>query len=138
MVMPIVEVLVEENASQPMSSPRWPGLWWCQLAAVRAEEESHVPRQSRILRVLDERYPEDQGLLRSDARARGDRRERHAQASPRRRRHGPVYPKENHEPASFTVLNFPVPDIDRAADELTKAGVEFERYEGSNQDERGI
>src|SRR3989475_7253115 len=49
-----------------------------------------------------------------------------------------IYPKENHEPASFTVLNFPVPDIDRAADELTKAGVEFERYEGSNQDERGI
>ena len=62
-------LLLEENASQPMSSPRWPGLWWCQLAAVRAEEESHVPRQSRILRVLDERYPEDEGLLRSDARA---------------------------------------------------------------------
>ena len=49
-----------------------------------------------------------------------------------------IYPKDNHEPASFTVLNFPVPDIDRAADELTKAGVEFERYEGANQDERGI
>jgi catechol 2,3-dioxygenase-like lactoylglutathione lyase family enzyme len=49
-----------------------------------------------------------------------------------------IYPKDDHQPASFTVLNFPVPDIDRAADELTKAGVEFERYEGSNQDERGI
>ena len=49
-----------------------------------------------------------------------------------------IYPKENHEPASFTVLNFPVGDIDQAVDMLTKAGVEFERYEGANQDERGI
>ena len=49
-----------------------------------------------------------------------------------------IYPKENHEPASFTVLNFPVADVDSAVDQLTKAGVTFERYEGSNQDERGI
>ncbi len=49
-----------------------------------------------------------------------------------------VYPKEGHEPASFTVLNFPVEDIDRAVDALAKAGIEFERYEGFQQDERGI
>ena len=49
-----------------------------------------------------------------------------------------IYPKDNHEPASFTVLNFPVTDIDAAVDGLTKAGVEFERYEGAGQDERGI
>jgi catechol 2,3-dioxygenase-like lactoylglutathione lyase family enzyme len=49
-----------------------------------------------------------------------------------------IYPKDNHEPASFTVLNFPVKDIDAAVDGLTKAGVEFERYEGAGQDERGI
>ena len=49
-----------------------------------------------------------------------------------------IYPKENHEPASFTVLNFQVPDIDQAVDSLTKAGVQFERYEGASQDERGI
>jgi catechol 2,3-dioxygenase-like lactoylglutathione lyase family enzyme len=49
-----------------------------------------------------------------------------------------IYPKDNHEPASFTVLNFPVADIDRAVGELTAAGVEFERYEGIDQDERGI
>jgi len=49
-----------------------------------------------------------------------------------------IYPKENHEPASFTVVNFPVADVDSAVDQLTKAGVTFERYEGSNQDERGI
>jgi catechol 2,3-dioxygenase-like lactoylglutathione lyase family enzyme len=49
-----------------------------------------------------------------------------------------IYPKDNHEPASFTVLNFPVKDIDQAVDKLTKAGIRFERYPGSNQDERGI
>jgi catechol 2,3-dioxygenase-like lactoylglutathione lyase family enzyme len=49
-----------------------------------------------------------------------------------------VYPKDNHEPATFTVLNFPVADIDRAVDQLTAAGVRFERYEGAGQDERGI
>ncbi|TMB83017.1 MAG: VOC family protein [Chloroflexi bacterium] len=49
-----------------------------------------------------------------------------------------IYPKENHEPASFTVLNFPVSDVDAAVDSLTKAGVTMERYEGFNQDERGI
>jgi catechol 2,3-dioxygenase-like lactoylglutathione lyase family enzyme len=49
-----------------------------------------------------------------------------------------IYPKENHEPASFTVLNFPVDDVDTAVDRLTQAGVEFERYEGGEQDERGI
>ena len=52
-----------------------------------------------------------------------------------------VYPKgEAHEPASFTVLNFPVEDIDAAVDELAARGVEFERYEGTEieTDEKGI
>jgi predicted enzyme related to lactoylglutathione lyase len=49
-----------------------------------------------------------------------------------------IYPKQNHQPASFTVLNFPVANIDQAVDELAKAGVQFERYSGLNQDERGI
>jgi predicted enzyme related to lactoylglutathione lyase len=49
-----------------------------------------------------------------------------------------IYPKDNHEPASFTVLNFPVEDIDQAVDRLAQAGVQFERYEGSGQDERAI
>jgi hypothetical protein len=46
--------------------------------------------------------------------------------------------KDNHEPATFTVLNFPVSDIDKAVDALIEAGVRFEKYEGSGQDERGI
>lgn len=49
-----------------------------------------------------------------------------------------IYPKPNHEPASFTVLNFPVKDVDAAVDELTRAGVRLERYEGFEQDDRGI
>ena len=49
-----------------------------------------------------------------------------------------IYPKDDHEPASFTVLNFPVADIDIAVDELAAAGVVFERYEGMPHDARGI
>ena len=49
-----------------------------------------------------------------------------------------VYPKPNHEPATFTVLNFPVGDVEAEVDRLTAAGISFERYPGMNQDERGI
>jgi catechol 2,3-dioxygenase-like lactoylglutathione lyase family enzyme len=49
-----------------------------------------------------------------------------------------VYPKDDHVPATFTVLNFPVADIDAAVDRLAAAGVTFERYDGFDQDERGI
>jgi predicted enzyme related to lactoylglutathione lyase len=50
-----------------------------------------------------------------------------------------LYAKPNHTPASFTVLNFPVDDIDAAADELKAAGVSFEKYEGEIEtDEKGI
>ncbi|HXH88269.1 MAG TPA: VOC family protein [Gaiellaceae bacterium] len=49
-----------------------------------------------------------------------------------------VYPKPDHTPASFTVLNFPVEDVDAAVDRLTEAGVRFERYEELGTDEKGI
>jgi catechol 2,3-dioxygenase-like lactoylglutathione lyase family enzyme len=49
-----------------------------------------------------------------------------------------VYPRPDHSPATYTILNFPVDDIDQAVDELTGRGVQFERYEGIEQDERGI
>jgi predicted enzyme related to lactoylglutathione lyase len=51
-----------------------------------------------------------------------------------------IYPKgDDHQPATFTVLNIQVDDIDRAVDELAAAGVAFERYgEEAGQDERGI
>ena len=51
-----------------------------------------------------------------------------------------VYPKADHEPASFTILNFPVADIEPAVEALSGRGVEFERYEGTEieTDESGI
>jgi catechol 2,3-dioxygenase-like lactoylglutathione lyase family enzyme len=49
-----------------------------------------------------------------------------------------VYPKPNHTPADYTILNFPVDDIDKAVDELASRGVQFERYDGFEQDEKGI
>ena len=49
-----------------------------------------------------------------------------------------VYPKDDHTPASFTILNFPVDDIEKAVDELTSRGVVFERYPGTDTDEKGI
>jgi catechol 2,3-dioxygenase-like lactoylglutathione lyase family enzyme len=49
-----------------------------------------------------------------------------------------VYPKPGHEPASYTILNFQVNDIDAAVDELTRRGVRFERYDGMGQDDKGI
>jgi catechol 2,3-dioxygenase-like lactoylglutathione lyase family enzyme len=49
-----------------------------------------------------------------------------------------VYPKPDHVPAGFTILNFPVDDIEAAVDALTERGVEILRYDGIPQDERGI
>lgn len=49
-----------------------------------------------------------------------------------------VYPKDNHEPAIFTILNFRVDDIDQAVDQLKSRGVAFETYEGFEQDDKGI
>jgi len=50
-----------------------------------------------------------------------------------------IYPKPGHTPASFTVLNFQVDDIEAAVAELTKRSVQFERYEGDlKTDEKGI
>jgi predicted enzyme related to lactoylglutathione lyase len=47
-----------------------------------------------------------------------------------------VYPKNNHEPATYTVLNFPVSDIEATVDQLRAEGVRFEAY--PNVDEKGI
>jgi len=49
-----------------------------------------------------------------------------------------VYPKPDFTPATYTILNFPVEDLEATVDELTARGVCFERYEGFDQDERGI
>lgn len=49
-----------------------------------------------------------------------------------------VYPKPDFTPATYTVLNFPVDDIDSAVDGLSARGVTFEHYDGFNQDEKGV
>lgn len=49
-----------------------------------------------------------------------------------------IYPKPDHTPASFTILNFEVDDIEAAVDELGRRGVTFERYDGFEQDDNGI
>jgi catechol 2,3-dioxygenase-like lactoylglutathione lyase family enzyme len=49
-----------------------------------------------------------------------------------------VYPKPDHTPATFTVLNFPVPDVEKAVDELTARGIRFEHYENPPTDAKGI
>ena len=49
-----------------------------------------------------------------------------------------IYLKPDFEPATYTILNFPVPDVDAAVEELAGRGIEFERYEGFSQDEKGI
>jgi hypothetical protein len=49
-----------------------------------------------------------------------------------------VYEKPDFTPATYTILNFPVDDIEVAVDELTTRGVRFERYDGTEQDEKGI
>ena len=55
-------------------------------------------------------------------------------------RHVTIYPKPNHEPATFTVLNFIVPDIEQTVDDLVAKGVQMEQYDmpEMNQDARGI
>ncbi len=49
-----------------------------------------------------------------------------------------VYPKPDHVPATYTILNFAVDDIDAAVDELASRGVQPERYDGLGQDDKGI
>jgi catechol 2,3-dioxygenase-like lactoylglutathione lyase family enzyme len=49
-----------------------------------------------------------------------------------------IYPKPDYVPATYTILNFPVDDIDAAVDALTARGVTFQRYDGIDQDEKGI
>lgn len=49
-----------------------------------------------------------------------------------------IYPRPGHDPAAYTILNFLMPDIDRAVEELTGRGVRFEQYEMPKTDPKGI
>ena len=49
-----------------------------------------------------------------------------------------IYPKPDYQAATYTILNFTVDDVEAAVDELSARGVQFERYDGFDQDEKGI
>ncbi len=49
-----------------------------------------------------------------------------------------IYPKDNHKPATFTVLNFPVKDVEKTVDELISKGITFEQYKEFKTDKKGI
>jgi catechol 2,3-dioxygenase-like lactoylglutathione lyase family enzyme len=49
-----------------------------------------------------------------------------------------IYPKPDFTPATYTILNFPVDDVDATVEELASRGVTFERYDGFDQDENGV
>jgi predicted enzyme related to lactoylglutathione lyase len=49
-----------------------------------------------------------------------------------------IYPKADHQPATYTILNFPVEDVDATVEGLTARGVSFEHYDGMEQDDKGI
>ena len=49
-----------------------------------------------------------------------------------------IYPKPDHQPANYTILNFQVEDVEQAVDALAARGVTMERYEGAEQDEKGV
>ncbi|MFC9358878.1 VOC family protein [Rhodococcus sp. NPDC057014] len=49
-----------------------------------------------------------------------------------------IYPKPDHTPATFTILNFAVGDVEKAVDALTERGIRFVRYDGFEQDDKGI
>jgi catechol 2,3-dioxygenase-like lactoylglutathione lyase family enzyme len=49
-----------------------------------------------------------------------------------------IYPKPDFEPATYTILNFPAEDVEKAVDDLTARGVTFEKYDDFEQDEKGI
>ena len=49
-----------------------------------------------------------------------------------------IYPKANHTPATYTILNFPVKDVDQTVDALTKRGVQFEHYSDVGTDAKGV
>ena len=79
-------------------------------------------------------------VLRRDARAHRQRRPDGSALTLISRATGrrSIYPKPDFAPATYTILNFPVDDVDAAVDELTARGIAMERYDGFEQDEKGI
>ena len=109
---------------------------------IQRKEGSDAGGQVHLQRLLGRRRRRREALLRRDPRPRGlARRARGSSSSSPAVTNVLVYGKgDTHEPATFTVLNFEVDDIEAAVDGLAERGVEFERYEGTDleTDEKGI
>src|SRR4030095_14488667 len=100
----------------------------------------YVRKQQSIQRIRGGRSWKSKRVLHKNSRVEGDGRARRADIASGRRKQRAHYPKPNHVPATFTVLNFPVDDVDLAVEELSKRGVRFEKYNGPEikTDEKGI
>ena len=107
-----------------------------------SEETTHADRFEGLQRVRRRRPAEGASVLRADARPEDvdHRRGRWlADAAPGRgTATRSCIQKPDFVPATYTILNFPVDDVEAAVDELSARGVEFERYEGMDQDAKGI
>ncbi len=102
----------------------------------------HVRRDLGVQRLLGRRHRRRPAVLRRDPRpgGGGDGTRGHGDAPPRPggRRAGPRVSQGGPRPASFTILNFQVDDIERTVDELVGRGASMERYPGFDADDRGI
>ena len=103
------------------------------------DDEQHVQGHQGVQRVRGRRPRRGQAVLRRGPRSR--RRARSTGCSTSTSPAGATRsstPRPITQPATYTILNFPVADIDAAVDELTSRGVTFERYDGFDQDDKGI
>ena len=100
----------------------------------------HVGKQQSIQWILSAGYRGGEKVLQPDARLKTSEQHGLLTLHLAGGNNVLIYPKPNHVPATFTVLNFPVDDVDRAVDELTKRGVRFEHYNHGDlkTDEKGI
>ena len=100
----------------------------------------HVGRQQSVQRIRGAEHRAGKEVLQSNAGIKDIGGPRPAQMHLAGGNDVLIYPKPNHVPATFTVLNFPVDDVDRAVDELIKRGVRFEHYNQGDlkTDEKGI
>ena len=109
------------------------------LTGTATKGATHVQGHEGVQWLLGRRRRAREAVLRRDARARGSDDNGILALEIAGERTVIAYPKgDDHEPASFTILNFPVDDVEAAVDALAERGVEFERYEGLDQDDKGI
>ena len=126
--------------AQPVSAKNAFGNQRSNFGRITQGGNYHVGKQQSIQWIRGAGYRGGEKVLQPDAGVKDVRGPWPAQIASERRQYVLIYPKPNHVPATFTVLNFPMDDVDRAVDELTKRGVRFEHYNQGDlkTDEKGI